>query len=108
MIDHPEITQRLIAKLNGALPLPARLPPEAQDLLRRQTSSPTISDRVAITSISYLGDEGGIVCKLDLGPHVENAAFTSITHLRFDPRSPLAREIAAYQTHRVKRIQRQR
>ena len=47
-----------------------------------------------------------IVCKLDLGPDIENAAFTSITHLRFDARLPLAREIAAYQKHRVKRLQR--
>jgi hypothetical protein len=107
MIDHPEITQRLIAKLNEALPLPARLTPELQDLLRRQISSQTIPARANVTWISYAGDEGGIVCKLDLGPEVENAAFTSITHLRFDPRSPLARQIAAYQKHRVKRIQRQ-
>lgn len=108
MIDHPEITQRLIAKLNEALPLPARLTPELQDLLRRQTSSPMIPARATVTWISYAGDEGGIVCKLDLGPGVDDAAFTSITHLHFDPRSPLAREIAAYQKHRVKRIQRQR
>ena len=48
---------------------------------------------------------GGIVCKRDLGADVENAAFTSITHLRCHPQSPLAREIAAYQKHRVKRLQ---
>lgn len=108
MIDHPEITQRLISKLNEALPLAARLTPELQDLLRRKTSSPTIPAHATVTWISYAGDEGGIVCKLDLGPGVENAAFTSITHLRLDPRSPLAREIAAYQKHRVKHIQRQR
>ena len=30
----------------------------------------------------------------------------SITHLTFDRRLPLAREIAAYQKHRVKRIRR--
>jgi hypothetical protein len=38
----------------------------------------------------------------------KSVTFTSITHLRFDPRLPLAREIAAYQTHRVKRLRRQR
>ena len=30
----------------------------------------------------------------------------SITHLTFDRRLPLAREIAAYQKHRVKRLRR--
>ena len=38
---------------------------------------------------------------------IEKAAFASITHLRFDARLPLAREIAAYQRHRVKRLRRQ-
>jgi hypothetical protein len=32
----------------------------------------------------------------------------AFAHLRFDPRSPLTREISAYQKHRVKRIKRQR
>jgi hypothetical protein len=30
----------------------------------------------------------------------------SITHLTFDRRLPVAREIAAYQKHRIKRIRR--
>jgi len=107
MIDHPDITERLIAKLNGALPIAARLTPELQETLRRQNAGSTIPGHAVITWISYAGDEGGIVCKLDLGPDVEKAAFTSITHLRFDPRLLLAREIAAYQKHRVKRLQRQ-
>ena len=32
--------------------------------------------------------------------------FVSITHLTFDRRLPLAREIAAYQKHRIKRLRR--
>jgi hypothetical protein len=34
MIDHPEITERLIAKLNAVLPIPARLTPELRVSLR--------------------------------------------------------------------------
>jgi hypothetical protein len=60
-----------------------------------------------VTRISYAGDEGRIVCRLAFGSEAGNAAFVSITHLRFDPRLPLAREIAAYQKHRVKRLGRQ-
>ena len=74
MIDHPEITERLIAKLNAALPIPARLTPELQALLRRRTPARRSRAR-QITWISYAGDEGGIVCKLDFGPDIENAAF---------------------------------
>ena len=54
-----------------------------------------------------MGDEGGIVCRLDFGQDDgEKVFFVSITHLTFDRRLPLAREIAAYQKHRVKRIRR--
>jgi hypothetical protein len=33
-------------------------------------------------------------------------ALVSITHLRFDARLPLAREVTAYQKNRVKRLRR--
>jgi hypothetical protein len=36
----------------------------------------------------------------------EQVFLVSITHLAFDRRLPVAREIAAYQKHRVKRIRR--
>lgn len=66
-----------------------------------------MSPRCQITGIHYVGDEGGIVCRLDFG-HAdgEKVFFVSITHLTFDRRLPLAREIAAYQKHRLKRIRR--
>jgi hypothetical protein len=47
------------------------------------------------------------MCKLEFGHETEASVFTSITHLRFDPRLPLAREITAYQKRRVRRLQRQ-
>ncbi len=50
------------------------------------------------------GDEGGIVCKLDLEPDIERDAFLSIAHLHSDARLPLARDIAACQKHCVKRL----
>ncbi len=106
MIDQIETVERLLATLSEALPIPARMTPELQASLRRQTGG-TIPAQCAVTWITYMGDEGGIVCKLDLGSDAEEEAFTSITHLRFDPRLPLAREITAYQKHRVKRLRRQ-
>ena len=55
-----------------------------------------------------MGDEGGILCKLDLDLNTKEEAFVSIKPLRFDVRLPLARAIAAYQKHCVKRLQRQK
>ena len=97
MIDHLETVERLVAKLNAVLPIPARITPELQTSLSQQTGG-AVPAQCAVTWITYMGDEGCIVCK---------EAFTSITHLRFDPRLPLAREITAYQKHRVKRLRRQ-
>jgi hypothetical protein len=79
--------------------------PSCSPLSSKNAASQT-SAACSITWISYAGDEGGIVCRLHFGDEAKNAAFVSITHLRFDARLPLAHEIIAYQKHRVKRLQR--
>jgi hypothetical protein len=106
VIDNPERTERLLARLQAALPVPARLTPELVASLREQKPPVGVRPFGEITWITYAGDEGGILCRLDFGSEAANSAFVSITHLRFDPRLPLAREIAAYQKHRVKRLAR--
>ena len=96
-----------MAKLKAALPLPAMVTPPMMAQLQEQAPGLDLSPRCQITQIHYAGDEGGIVCKLDFGTEDDRAAFVvSITHLTFDRRLPLAREIAAYQKHRVKRLRR--
>ena len=108
MIDNPEQVERLLAKLQAALPVPARLTPEAAAAIQAQNAAAgKIPPVGSITWVSYAGDEGGIMCKLEFGHETEASVFTSITHLRFDPRLPLAREITAYQKRRVRRLQRQ-
>lgn len=108
MIDDIEATGRLQARIEAALPLPAHPTPELLDMLRQQNPTMTLGPDCRIVALSYLGDEGGIVCKLDFGADTTGkAAYVSITHLRFDPRLPLARDIAAYQRRRVKRLRRQ-
>jgi hypothetical protein len=107
MIDNPDQVERLLAKLQAALPLPARLTPELAATIRTQNPSNDIPTVCSITWISYAGEEGGIMCRLSFRPEIENAAFVSITHLKFDPRLPLSRNIATYQKHRVKRLRRQ-
>ena len=107
MIDHPEQVERLMERLGTALPIPAHLTPEVQMTLRRQRGV-TVPADCSVTWISYAGDEGGIVCRLEAPTETAEAVFASITHLRFDPRLPLTREIVAYQKHRVKRLRIQR
>jgi hypothetical protein len=107
MIDNPDQAERLLARLQAALPLPARVTPELAATLQTKNTKSDIPSTCSITWISYAGDEGGIVCRLDFTREIETAAFASITHLRFNPRLPLARDIAAYQKHRIKRLRHQ-
>ena len=106
MIDNAEKTGRLLASLQAALPVPARVTPELAAAVKAQNSASEIPSACSVTWISYAGDEGGIVCRLEFGQETEKAIFASITHLCFDPRLPLARDITDYQKHRVKRLRR--
>ena len=107
MIDNPAQVEHLIAKLRAALPLSATVSPAMLAQLQEQVPDLALPPRCQITWIHYAGDEGGIVCKLDFGNADDRAVFVvSITYLTFDRRLPLAREIAAYQKHRVKRLRR--
>ena len=105
MIDRPDQVGRLLEQLGAALPIQARVTPELQALLREKNSI-TVPAACNVTWVSYAGDEGGITCQLDAGAGT-SAVFTSLTHLRFDPRLPLARDVLTYQKHRVKRLRRQ-
>lgn len=103
MIDRPDQVGRLTEQLDAALPFPARATPELQATLREQRGVALPAD-CRVTRVSYTGEEGGIVFKLEATSDLAEAVFASITHLRFDPRLPLARDIAALQKHRAKRL----
>ena len=109
MIDNPTQVADLLSKLEAALPLPAIVTPRLAATLRQQSPGASIPKECQVTWVSNAGDEGGIVCKLSVEGEANNKSvfFTSITHLDFDRRLPLAREIAAYQKHRVKKLRRQ-
>ena len=107
MIDNPDQVERLITRLTAVLPVAARITAEVAATLQTEKHPGYRKLTCSVTSISYAGDDGGIVCKLDFGDESDRVVYTSITHLRFDPRQPLVREIASYQKHRVKRLRQQ-
>lgn len=108
MIDHPDQVDRLLNRIRAALPMPARMTPRLIATLREQNPDLTSVAACRVTRVDYAGDEGGIVCLLARDAEDESGRLiiTSITHLDFDPRLPLARHIAAYQKHRIKRLKR--
>ena len=107
MIDIPDKTEALMARLEAALPMPARPTPEALKTLSQQSPEPPLPRHCDITKIYYAGDEGGILCTLDFGlDHSKQVHIVSITHLRFGGKSALSRAVVAYQRHRVKKLKR--
>jgi hypothetical protein len=108
MIDDPEKTDRLVRELEASLPLETRLSQTLKQTLTKQSPDLEIPDSCHMTRIFYMGEEGGIVCGLDIGgPETKTPYIVSITHLTFNKRMPLFRQIDAYQRHRIKKLKQQ-
>jgi len=108
MIDDPEKTDRLIAALKASLPVETRLSPALMATLSKQASDHKIPDRCNVISIFYMGEEGGIMCRLDIGgSDTKTPYIVSMTHLDFNRRVPLFRQIDAYQRRRIKKLKQQ-
>lgn len=108
MIDDQDETERLLRKLTEALPLSALASPALLVNLRGRSSAAKITLDCKVTKVFYLGDGGGITCHVTFDEDEKEEIFlVSITHLAFDRRLAVAREVAAYQKHRIKRIRRE-
>jgi hypothetical protein len=108
MIDDPEKTDRLVAELKASLPIETKLSQILMRAIVKQSPGLTIPNSCNVVSIFYTGEEGGIVCGLDIGgPDPKTPYIVSITHLGFDRRMPLFRQIDAYQRHRIKKLKQQ-
>lgn len=104
VIDNPAQAARLLEKLGPALPLPAHVVPELATMLRAQALNVDLPTECLVIAVRDGGDEAGIVCKLAFGAGMAKAVYASITHLRFDPRLPVVKDIAKYQKRRIKRL----
>ena len=97
MIDNQDQTERLLRKLTEVLPLSALATPPLMANLRGRSSAAEITLNCKVTKVFYLGDEGGITCQVTFDEEEKEEVFlVSITHLAFDRRLAIAREIAAY------------
>jgi len=107
VIDNQDEVERLLRELTKALPLSALATPALMANLRQQSSTAKITLDCKVTKVIYAGDEGGVMCHLAFDEEDKEEVFlVSITHLAFDRRLPVARKIAAYQKHRIKRLRR--
>lgn len=106
MLDNPETTERLLTALRVALPFEVRLTPMLAEHLQSRRIAIDAQTRHVVTEVSYLGDEGGIVCHLDPGGGRE-VILASLTHLLMPQTNALAAEVARYQKHRIKKLKKQ-
>ncbi len=108
MIDDLEKTNLLLEKLKTVVPIETRLSHSLMRLLAEKSPDVPIPETCNVIDVFYTGDEGGIICSLDIGgPQARNANLVSITHLSFHRNTPMSREIDRYQRHRVKKIKQQ-
>ncbi len=103
MIDNYRKAMVLIAKINAALPIPARPSRSLVDLLMHRGVTLDADSWLQIRKVIYRGDEGGITCEISLAD-IKEVLLSSLTQLRIDPRHPLAGEIKAYQERRTRRL----
>lgn len=108
MIDDPNKTDLLMASLKESLPIQTIITPYLASALAKQSPESPIPGQCNVIDVFYTGDMGGILCCLDIGgPDTKSPHLVSITHLTFNRRIPLAREIEAYQRHRNKKLKQQ-
>jgi hypothetical protein len=107
MIDNLDTVQSLMERMSTAVPMPAHVGRDVLQTLSRESPEATLCHQCNVTEVRYAGDEGGILCTLDFDDQASKAAFiVSITHVRFERRNPLWRDIEKYKKRRIKRLRR--
>ena len=106
MLDNPVKAARLLRELNEAVPFDVELSERLVKHLRVQGDPLANEARYTVSNLSYAGDEGGIMCHTT--PSDDGKALVvSLTQVRVSRSMPLARAIADYQKHRVKKLKKQ-
>ena len=80
--------------------------PELIAHLVREQKPVVVKPTETVSEISYLGDEGGIVCHIR-PEGADNVVLASLTHLRVARSLPFAAAVIDYQKHRVKKLRKQ-
>lgn len=106
MIDDYAKVKELMRKMEAQLPISTRPTGALLRMLRQQGAKIVRGQELQIQDVFYAGDEGGILCGMTLSEDAKEALVVSITHLRVDPRHPLAQEIRAYQRERTRKLAR--
>ena len=106
MIDNPQKAAQLLASLKQAVPLTVTSVPSLASYLRAQKVAIANQSQHIVSSLSYAGEEGGIVCHIR--PEEREGLVVSLTQVRVPTSMPLAAAVADYHNHRVKKLKKRR
>lgn len=106
MLDRPEKVEALLEAMEEALPFKVRLLPELVDMLAQQENPVAAKSVEVVTEVSYAGDDGGIVCHIDLSD-ANSMVVVSLMYVRVPHDMPFAAAALAYQKHRSKKLRKQ-
>lgn len=107
MIDHFEQAIELMEDMRAELPIAVQPTPELLQTLKNKSRVLPAEDEWRIDFLFYAGDEGGIVCGIELPKERAEAVVVSLTHLRIDHARLLSQRIRKYQSKRAKKLARQ-
>jgi hypothetical protein len=97
MIDNIKQVTALMQKMNAHLPIPVTATEDFIRGMRAKSFNVSSDSRMEITSVLYMGDEGGICCALTVTGLTETAVVASLTQVRIPNTNPLSIDVKAYQ-----------
>jgi len=104
--DAAHSLEALARRLHGFLPLSARCRPPLLGMLHGHAPRVTASTRLLVTGVFVTGG-GGLMCKIDLDCETigSSVLVVPITHLAFDRRHPIWRDVATYRRRHATRFE---
>lgn len=101
-MDYKELYSDLTKKLEKEIPITAYPIRELVQIFRDKGNPITLKSKLTITSVFNSGDVSGIMCAVM--EKEDNIIACGLTHLTFDPKFHLYKEITDYQRKRNRRI----
>ena len=95
--------EQLVQKLRWALPLTAHGRPSLTAALRQCLPGASRVPRVTVTEVFYMGEKDELTCRVDVPGAIDEPVIVvaPITHLAFNRRHQIARDIATYRKCRT-------
>ena len=108
MSENQVLAKLLMTEIEANLPLPVIPTKELLKMINERGIKVPLGHLFFIEKVFYLGDEGGICCRITLPNDLKEDFVVSITHLSINQSSSLGKKIKRYQKKRIKDISRQR